>query len=672
MSSPIAIRGIRLTPLASLLLSSVLFSSLLLASSTLRSGGSSASNGALAALGRARQSTCCGQPGEVSLRQLDFPYYKLTDGYQSTLFLVSDSGGPIDLTLVVRSSLGDMVTTLETIQPGQKLSFDLATLIAQLGGDPAGEYAEGSVAVYYQGTIMPVVGQISVRNPQLRLEDESEMVENDPGRSDIPAVLNGAWWGLTPTRQAKVMVSNTSGAPVTAQVSLDLAGQQDVLPTPLAFLPYATKVLDIAQLLDSIGVDPATAPQGGITIRQVTPDPASSPALIANGKITDEARGFSSTIYFPSPALENAAAVHASGLPVGFPSADSPYAGIGNFVPHAVVRNLLGTPQTVTVTLEYPTPPPPTAADTPAPPPATGNTPPKRPLGDKTNHPEWGVGLGGATATLTAATVSLGAFSTQDLSLDSAMSQLPGPVPYVSIRIQYSGAPGSVVSHVFSLDATRDLVVDAMVQNEGNGWASSGGNPWHLDSDTESVVFLTNESDQPARIGCSVTANGVTYYLTMLVLAPHETRAIDIRALRDAQIADFKGNKIPAAASDGSILWNRLDNVPVMGRLCVIQRHNGMTATYDCCYCPCPDYFQAIVGIFDSNYNMVGNTNTQPQVIAVQQGGSLQLTAYGYYKSCNEGNYYFNWVANSYRGGTGAQPNISWNVIQRVGGDSGQ
>ena len=38
---------------------------------------------------------------------------------------------------------------------------------------------------------MPIVGQISIRNPQLSLTHESEMVENDPGRSDIPAVLNG-------------------------------------------------------------------------------------------------------------------------------------------------------------------------------------------------------------------------------------------------------------------------------------------------------------------------------------------------------------------------------------------------------------------------------------------------------------------------------------------------
>jgi hypothetical protein len=32
----------------------------------------------------------------------------------------------------------------------------------------------------------------------------------------------------------------------------------------------------------------------------------------------------------------------------------SPFAGLGTFVPHLVARNLLPTPQTVTVTLEYP------------------------------------------------------------------------------------------------------------------------------------------------------------------------------------------------------------------------------------------------------------------------------------------------------------------------------
>jgi hypothetical protein len=49
------------------------------------------------------------------------------------------------------------------------------------------------------------------------------------------------------------------------------------------------------------------------------------------------------------------------------------------------------------------------------------------------------------------------------------------------------------------------LVVDARTMNEGDGWSGSGANPWHLDKQTESILFLTNESDKPARIGFSVT-----------------------------------------------------------------------------------------------------------------------------------------------------------------------
>ena len=67
------------------------------------------------------------------------------------------------------------------------------------------------------------------------------------------------------------------------------------------------------------------------------------------------------------------------------------------------------------------------------------------------------------------------------------------------MRIQYSGGPGSLVAQVASVDTRQDLVVDARVANEGNGWTGSGANPWHLDENTESILFLTNASDQTAR-----------------------------------------------------------------------------------------------------------------------------------------------------------------------------
>ncbi|MGH9445410.1 MAG: hypothetical protein ACRD3O_06770, partial [Terriglobia bacterium] len=114
-----------------------------------------------------------------------------------------------------------------------------------------------SVAVYYTGTIMPVVGQMTVTNPALSLTHQVDMVENDPGRSDIPAVLNGLWWGLGGGRDAKVMVSNTSDTVEMAEVYLDFQGHRHTLSSPLTFVPFETKVLDINQMLAGLGVDPA-------------------------------------------------------------------------------------------------------------------------------------------------------------------------------------------------------------------------------------------------------------------------------------------------------------------------------------------------------------------------------------------------------------------------------
>ncbi|HKS95907.1 MAG TPA: hypothetical protein VJV74_07200, partial [Terriglobia bacterium] len=163
----------------------------------------------------------------------------------------------------------------------------------------------------------------------------------------------------------------------------------------------------------------------------------------------------------------------------------------------------------------------------------------------------------------------------------------------------------------------------ARTMNEGDGWAGSGSNPWHLDANTESILFLTDESDMPARIGFHVVANGVTYYLTNLKLSPHETRAINIRKLRDAQNTDFLKNTIPAGASDGSVEWNRIDNVAVTGRVVVIQKNQGTASAYDCCMCPCPESYQSL--------------SVTPSSAYLTVGGSVLLTANGAYQACNHG-----------------------------------
>jgi len=250
-----------------------------------------------------------------------------------------------------------------------------------------------------------------------------------------------------------------------------------------------------------------------------------------------------------------------------------------------VLRNLRAAPQTATVTVEYP------------------NAPGWDSTEERTNV---AAGSGPSAATPSSpsdftahrpsAPLTVEAYSTLDVSLDSIVSQLAQRIPYASIRIQYSGKPGSMMAEVASVDETQDLVVDAKLQNEGNGWAGSGANPWHLDNETESYLFLTDMGEQPVGIGFKVWANGQSYYLGKLKLIPHETRMIDLRKLRDAQRADLEKNTIPAGAADGSVLWIRLDDVPVVGRLAVVARHGGVASSYDCCNCPCPASLAGISG----------------------------------------------------------------------------
>jgi hypothetical protein len=98
---------------------------------------------------------------------------------------------------------------------------------------------------------------------------------------------------------------------------------------------------------------------------------------------------------------------------------------------------------------------------------------------------------------------------------------------------------------------------------------------------------------------------------------------IDLRKLRDAQLPDFKKNLIPASATDGSVHWIRLDNVPVMGRLMTINRQQGMASNYDCCVCPCAmSYYPA------ADYVSPGSSN-------LLVGGSVGLVYYGGYLDCN-------------------------------------
>ncbi len=595
--------------------------------------------------GQTKASVCC---GPESQRELDFPYYSLAGGFSSALNLVSDSPNPLDFTLVIHGRSG-------LTQVMAKMGIDLRSLLTSLNADVTGDFAEGSIAALFEGTIMPLVGQVTITNPALGLVHESEMVENDPGRSDIPAALSGLWWSLSGGRDARIMVSNMSGNPAVADVFLDFQGERHP-SAPLTFSPHETKVLSVAQLLGDLKTSPSQAPEGGITIIQRGPNPR----LIAQGKVLDPVTGFSTTLEFPDPARQRTNALHASGVPIGTPPKGSPFAGTGSFAPQVIARNLGATPQALTITVEYPKGAAWNSVEGPGGPAVPSVVAPVLHHKDDTSStaiaPPPSPDPASLTGQLALAPLTLGPYSTADFSLDAVMNQLPLPLPYCSIRIQYSGAPGTMAAQVSSVDVRQDLVVDARVMNEGDGWAGSGANPWHLDTNTESILFLTDESDKPARIGFSITAGGVHYYLTTLKLAPHETRAINIRQLRDAQQADFKNNKFPAGAADGAVNWVRLDNVAVTGRVVVISRSGGIASSYDCSYCTCPSGFDSVVAVSPTSFDLL-------------PGDWMGCTCTAEYKDCNSVFTYVNVTASAtWSSSNTSIATVSGNVVTGLAG----
>ena len=480
-------------------------------------------------------------------RELDFAYYSIRDGFESQLQLVSDYPKPFVFRMMLHSLSGQTAFGgLIRVQPQQKLSFDIGTLLTKLRLDREADFQEGSISISYTLPKSPLLGQVTVSNPSYSLVFESLMGENDPGQTALPPVLDGVWWGLTADREAKVMVTNTSNQPLTADVELSFGGKRH--PShPLVFERHETKILSISELLAKLNLKPEDAPEGGITIT----GRGSRPVLIAAGMIADWRSGFSTTMHFMLMGMPMSSTLYASGVPIGLPSGGSPFPSADTFVPHVIVRNLLPTPQTAAVTIEYP----------------EANGTQQIPLAPSTISP----------------------YSTNDLSLQEVISELPEPVPYCSIRVEYSGAPGSAVVEVSSVDQNQNLVVDSKLGDPNDSMTGSGMNPWHLGDHTEAVLFLTDAGDKPARIGFQIQANGVHYYLTDLKLNPHETRVIDIRKLRDAQKADFKGNKIPPEATDGGVFWIRLDKVPVVGRLLVIDSYKSISSNFDCsCTRHCP------------------------------------------------------------------------------------
>jgi len=471
------------------------------------------------------------RPDQDTPRELFYPRYSLKEGYESKLYLMDRSPHPIDFTISVHSLSGDTVISKKmTIEPPKDLVIDVREVLTDLKVDYRGEFVEGTLSVNFTGAGNPLGGRMLVAGPNETQNIGPVWNMGEFGQNMIPPSLNTFWHALGGTRDVLLTVNNVTSEPVIGDIHLDIGGKR-YSPPALQFAPYQTHQISLTEMLAKLRMTAYQAPIGGLSIV-----PRGGPSLIAAGYIADPDSGAQTPLPFPAPQKQRGSALHTTGLPIGRPTPDSPFAGYAdaNFTPHFYLRNLLDSEQTITFSVEVP----------------TANGPLVVPLDP----------------------IKIPGFVTQDVSLDKYYYELPLPLPLVTLRAAFTGPPGTIIGAVDVINETNGEVLPMGVRAEGDGYAASLASEWDFDDQTDFVVFFTDMGEKDCRVGLRLDAGGVSYDVPVIRLTPHETRWFSLRELRDHQVPDARGHLLPKDVTEGRLFYNRMDMVPMIGRVDSVPR----------------------------------------------------------------------------------------------------
>jgi hypothetical protein len=259
---------------------------------------------------------------------------------------------------------------------------------------------------------------------------------------------------------------------------------------------------------------------GGISVTHEGP----SGAVLARGFAREVTTGYSLAVQFSDPQGAKSSAYQGAGLRLGT-------AGVESLTPVAVAYNVGAADLTVTGRLPY------TLAD-------------------------------GSTAEVSLPEVCLSPGAAREINVAAAMNAagVPSGVSAAGLEFEYSTEPGSVQMTAFSVDGNQLFRVpmwDVQAQKSG-----TGGYPWHIEGNSSTYICLKNTTDQPQEYTFQMSFEGGFYVLGVKSIAPRQTLAMDLRALRDGQVPDVYGHTIPATANRGQVMWSVRggDSLAMIGR----------------------------------------------------------------------------------------------------------
>lgn len=180
---------------------------------------------------------------------------------------------------------------------------------------------------------------------------------------------------------------------------------------------------------------------------------------------------------------------------------------------------------------------------------------------------------------------------------ESGELQLPQPgllqtLDDASVRLESSGGAASMIAVFTSIEPTHHMVRSVAFRDTRAYSALTGGYHWRIDDDYTSTVSITNIGKSRAAIAGFVRPNGEKEYkLDTKYLEAGESAVFDIRQIRDEQIPDPKGVKLPKNATTGQFDWSSIlgdGSERLMGRAEVssLSRRISIPLTDTNCDCP--------------------------------------------------------------------------------------
>ncbi len=174
----------------------------------------------------------------------------------------------------------------------------------------------------------------------------------------------------------------------------------------------------------------------------------------------------------------------------------------------------------------------------------------------------------------------------------AALKRIGDNIQSAGLEFDYTGQPGKVLISAQSVSRSRTQVFQVPLWDIVAHRSSSGGYPWSIEDSSSTIVYIKNVTNAAQDFVMQYDYAGGVYAMGRKSGAAHQTRVIDVRALRDGQTPDTFGKTIPLDASRGQVRWTmkgREDKV-LIGRAEQVDLEKGMSSSYACRYC-CPNKF---------------------------------------------------------------------------------